>query len=231
MITSEQIIQQTRGGLIVSCQPVSAGPMDRIDHVVAMALAAVAGGAMGLRIEGSDRVRAVAATCDIPIVGIVKRDLGDSNVRISPLVEDIEALAQAGARIVAFDATDRPRPVPAMQLLATVHAAGCFAMADCATFDEAATMAAQGCDFVATTLSGYTGGDIPAEPDLDLVRRLSGAGYRVVAEGRYNTPALASAAIAAGAHAVTVGSAITRIEHIVEWFGTEMGIVDRGLAK
>ena len=33
-----------------------------------------------------------------------------------------------------------------------------------------------------------------------------------------NTPALAAEAIVAGAWAVTVGSAITRVEHIAGWF-------------
>ncbi|MDI5434944.1 hypothetical protein MJM45_32630, partial [Salmonella enterica subsp. enterica serovar Kentucky] len=41
--------------------------------------------------------------------------------------------------------------------------------------------------------------------------QLSHAGCRVIAEGRYNTPALAANAIEHGAWAVTVGSAITRI--------------------
>jgi N-acylglucosamine-6-phosphate 2-epimerase len=39
-----------------------------------------------------------------------------------------------------------------------------------------------------------------------------------MAEGRFNSPDLARDAIAAGADCVTVGSAITRIEHITSWF-------------
>ena len=39
-----------------------------------------------------------------------------------------------------------------------------------------------------------------------------------MAEGRYNTPELAALAIENGAYAVTVGSALTRLEHIVGWF-------------
>ncbi|HIA5331883.1 N-acetylmannosamine-6-phosphate 2-epimerase, partial [Salmonella enterica subsp. enterica serovar Dublin] len=44
------------------------------------------------------------------------------------------------------------------------------------------------------------------------------AGCRVIAEGRYNSPALAAEAIRYGAWAVTVGSAITRLEHICGWY-------------
>ena len=68
-------------------------------------------------------------------------------------------------------------------------------------------------------MSGYTGpGPTPDGPDLDLVGRCAGLGAPVLAEGRYNAPALAAAAIRAGATAVVVGSAITRPEHITTWF-------------
>jgi len=39
-----------------------------------------------------------------------------------------------------------------------------------------------------------------------------------MAEGRFNTPELAKKAIEYGADAVTVGSAITRIENITNWY-------------
>lgn len=212
------LIEALRGGLIVSCQPVAGGPMDRTDIVVAMAQAAAQSGARALRIEGVERVNAVAKACPLPIIGIVKRDLPDSAVRISPFLSDIRDLAGAGASVIAFDATDRPRPVPAANLLSAVRSVGRLAMADCATFGEAAEMARCRCDFVASTLSGYVEGEPPLVPDLELVHQLWSFGAKVIAEGRYNSPGLAAAAIAAGAHAVTVGSAITRVEILVEWF-------------
>ncbi len=44
------------------------------------------------------------------------------------------------------------------------------------------------------------------------------AGFFTMAEGRYNTPELAAKAIESGAVAVTVGSAITRLEVVTQWF-------------
>ncbi|ERL61977.1 N-acetylmannosamine-6-phosphate epimerase family protein [Piscirickettsia salmonis LF-89 = ATCC VR-1361] len=44
---------------MASCQPVSGGPMDQVAIIVAMAQAAVAGGAIAVRIEGIENVRAV----------------------------------------------------------------------------------------------------------------------------------------------------------------------------
>ena len=213
------LLSRLHHGLIVSCQPVSNGPMDKVEHVVAMALAALAGGAKGLRIEGVENVRAVAAVTDAPIIGIVKRDLANSAVRISPHVEDIEALAEAGATIIAFDATNRPRPTPSVELLQALHQQGCVGMADCSTYEEGRVIAGLGCSFIGSTLSGYTdAGDTPEVPDLELVERWSAQGFKVIAEGRYNSPERAAQAIAAGAHAVAVGSAITRVEHIAGWF-------------
>lgn len=227
----ELVVDKLRGGLIASCQPVEAGPMDRDDIVVAMAQACIAGGAKGLRIEGAGRVRAVAAKCDVPIVGIIKRDLDDSPVRITPYLKDVTALAQAGATIIAFDGTDRERPIQREVLLYAVRKAGCLAMADCSNFAEAEFMAKLGCDFVATTMSGYTSSSTPPEPDLDFVRYCARAGFRTIAEGRFNTPELATAAISAGALAVTVGSAITRVEHVAGWFAASLTSVAKGAAE
>lgn len=226
----DDALNRLRGALIASCQP-NPGPMDQDEIVVAMAAAAIAGGAGGLRIEGAERVRLTALRCAVPIIGIVKRDLHSSPVRISPWLEDIDALAQAGATVIAFDATDRIRPVSAQLLLERAQALGCLTMADCSTLAEAQAMADLGCDFVASTLSGYTGGPVPADPDIDLVRQMTKAGMRVIAEGRYNAPRLAADAIAAGAYAVTVGSAITRIEDITAWFCAEIGTARHGAGQ
>ncbi|MBL8699728.1 MAG: putative N-acetylmannosamine-6-phosphate 2-epimerase [Alphaproteobacteria bacterium] len=208
-----------RGGLIASCQPVPGGAFDRPDLVAAFARAVADGGAKGLRIEGLANVAAVAAASALPIIGLIKRDLRDSAVRITPHRDDVTALAAAGARIVAFDATRRARPAPVAELVAAAHAAGALAMADCAALADAQDALAAGADILGTTLSGYVGPDpVPALPDLDLVRAMSGLPRPVFAEGRLNTPALAGEAMRAGAFAVVVGSAITRPEHVARWF-------------
>ncbi len=218
MQLEQSLLQTLNQSLIVSCQPVPDSPMDRDDIVLAMAQAAVAGGAKGLRIEGAKRVRLVAQHCCVPIVGIIKRDLSDSEVRITPYLQDVKALAEAGAQIIAFDGTNRLRPIAALRLLAAIHHHGCIAMADCADVATGVELAQHGCTFIGTTLSGYLGAHTPAEPDLELVRDLAVKGLHVIAEGRYNSPELAASAIQLGAMAVTVGSAVTRIEHITGWF-------------
>ncbi|HKM97478.1 MAG TPA: N-acetylmannosamine-6-phosphate 2-epimerase [Buttiauxella sp.] len=206
------------GALIVSCQPVTGSPLDKPEIVAAMALASQQAGAVALRIEGIENLKAVRAQVSVPIIGIIKRDLTDSPVRITPFLEDVDALAHAGANIIAFDGTDRERPVPINALIARIHQHQCLAMADCSSVQDGMYCRQQGADLIGTTLSGYLTADTPDEPDLALVKALHDEGCRVVAEGRYNSPQLAAQAIEQGAWAVTVGSAITRLEYICQWY-------------
>jgi N-acetylmannosamine-6-phosphate 2-epimerase/N-acetylmannosamine kinase len=213
------LTESFKGALVVSCQPVPGGPFDDPASVVRFALAAQNAGARALRIEGVANVAAVAAACSLPIVGLVKRDLPDTPVRITPWIKDVNALSEAGATIIAFDATDRIRPVPVKALVQAAHAQGRIAMADVATLDEAKSASALGADIIGTTMAGYTDAEPPPRaPDISLVVEASKLGKSVFAEGRYNEPRLAAAAIRAGATAVVVGSAITRPEHITQWF-------------
>ena len=218
-LAAAALTERLKGGLVVSCQPVPGGPFDDPASVVRFALAAQNAGARALRIEGVANVAAVAAACSLPIIGLVKRDLPDTPVRITPWIEDIDALSEAGAAIIAFDATDRVRPVPVKTLVEAVHTRGRVAMADIATMAEARNASALGADIIGTTMSGYTdAGPPPRAPDISLVMEACRLGKPVFAEGRYNEPRLAAAAIRAGAAAVVVGSAITRPEHITQWF-------------
>lgn len=214
------LLERLRGGLVASCQPVDDGPMDRPEIVAAMAQAAVAGGAAGLRIEGVENLRATRPHVDVPIIAIVKRDLPDSPVRITTTIADARALIEAGADIVAYDATPRPRTDARDDILAAIIAGGALAMADCATRADAEAALAGGASIVGTTLSGYTAetegkGD---GPDLDLIRAFRDLGGFVMAEGRIDTPELAAQAMRAGADAVTVGSALTRLEIVTGRF-------------
>ncbi|MHA1566688.1 MAG: N-acetylmannosamine-6-phosphate 2-epimerase [Alphaproteobacteria bacterium] len=211
-------LKQLSGKLIVSCQPVPGGPMDRSDIIAAYGLSALNGGAAGLRIEGIENVRAVRAVTTAPVIGLKKYDLDDYPVRITPFIADIEALVSAGADIVAIDATHRPRPVAIAEQIEAIHGRGALVMADCATLADGRNALASGADLIGTTLSGYTGGKIPDAPDLDLLTQFCAITRFAVAEGRYHQPEQAAMAMACGAFCVAVGSAITRPEYVTGWF-------------
>ena len=103
-----------------------------------MALAAEQAGAVALRIEGLANLQAVRPLVTVPVIGLIKRDLPDSPVRITPWLEDIDALAQGGADIIAIDGTQRQRPASVSALLAEIHQLGeSVAMADCSSLDDA----------------------------------------------------------------------------------------------
>lgn len=221
------ILDQLRGRLVVSCQPVPNGPLDRPEITAAFALAALAGGAAGLRIEGVANLAAVRRVTSAPIIGLIKVDRADTPIRITPTVADVRALLDGGADIIAFDATDRPRPEPIEALIEAILHGGALPMADCALAVDGTRMAALGVPVLGSTMSGYTGGDVPHAPDLALVTALAGLGRFTIAEGRYQRPEDAAAAIHAGADVVVVGSAITRPEHVTTWFADAL----RGAAK
>ena len=217
-LSHQEVLATIKNGLIASCQPVDDGPMDKPEIVAAMAQASIVGGAAGVRIEGVDNLKATRALVKAPIIAIVKRDLPDSPIRITPFLQDIEDLAAAGADIIAVDGTDRKRPVDIKSAVEKIHDLGCLAMADCSNLKEGLYCQQLGFDIIGSTMSGYTGGEIPHEPDYQLVKEFKAAGCFVMAEGRYNTPEMAKTAIEIGADSVTVGSALTRLEHIVNWF-------------
>ena len=204
--------------IVVSIQPVEGSPLDTTEFVVAMAKAAEVAGAPALRIESAERVAAVAKAVSIPIIGIVKRDLPNSPVRITPFIDDVKALEAAGAAIIAFDATDRVRPETREVIAQTIVQSRCIGMADCAEFADGFWAHSQGIELIGSTLSGYTGEITPEEPDFELVTKFAQAGYLTMAEGRFNSPELCKQAIQAGALSVTVGSALTRLEVATSWY-------------
>lgn len=208
------MLDRLAGGLIVSCQARAGHPLHDPQIIAAMAKAAESGGAAGVRINGETDVGTVRQVVSIPIIGLRKVWMQDSPVHITPTFEDAAAIAEAGADIVALDATTRPRPGGERleDLIPRIRSKlGRPALADVATFEEGQRAAALGADMVATTLSGYTGTAPPPEgPDLELVRQLSRAlSVPVLAEGRYSTPEQVREAFGAGAFAVVVGRAIT----------------------
>jgi N-acylglucosamine-6-phosphate 2-epimerase len=203
-----------RGGLVVSCQAPAGSPLAHTVHMVAMARAAARGGARGIRAEGVDDVAAIRRAVDLPLIGLRKRAVPGSDVRITPELGDAVTLAEAGADVVAVDATLRPRPGGLASERFVSRLVGALTspvLADVDCFEAGVAARAAGAAAVATTLSGYTGGGpVPEEPDLELVARLAAAlDCPVLAEGRYLTPESVHAALEAGAFAVVVGTAIT----------------------
>lgn len=208
------VIAKIEGGLVVSCQAEEGSPFFQPESMARFARAAEMGGAVGIRAKEPD-IRAIREMCRLPIIGIDKVYLEGFEVYITPRFEDAQRIADAGAAIIALDCTPRPRPggVTMEQLVQRIKSELKLpVMADIATLEEARAAEKAGADLVATTLSGYTAYSPEREtPDFDLLEAVIRAvKVPVVAEGHIQTLAEAQACFALGAHAIVIGSAITR---------------------
>lgn len=213
-------LEQLRGSLIVSCQAYPGEAMRDPRTMAQVAAAALVGGAAGIRVQGIGDIRATAQL-PVPVVGLWKD--GDREVFITPTLDHARAVADAGADIIAIDGTRRDRP-DGLTLAETIQGlrthTDALIMADCGSLDDALAAEEAGADILGTTLSGYTG-ERPKTtgPDLELIELMAARCRRpIVAEGRIHTPAQAADAIAAGAFAVCVGTAITHPSTITTWF-------------
>lgn len=219
----EAFVSRVRGRLIVSCQALAHEPLFGADIMARLALAAAQGGAAAIRSNTPGDIRAIRAAVDLPIIGLYKIDVAGYDVYITPTVTAARQVADAGADLIAVDATARPRPEFASlaAFVAAIHdATGLPVLADISTYDEGIAAQAAGADLVSTTMSGYTPYSPQLDgPDLDLVAALAAdLAIPLLAEGRYHAPEQVVAALAAGATSVVVGGAITRPQEITQRF-------------
>jgi N-acylglucosamine-6-phosphate 2-epimerase len=204
-----QFLEQVRGRLMVSCQALPDEPLHSPFIMARMAVAAQQGGAVAIRANSPLDIRAIRETVDLPIIGLYKD--GESGVYITPTLRHAREVAEAGADVIALDATQRPRPngEQLANMIKAAHAElGKLVLADVSTLEEGIAAAQMGADLVAPTLSGYTEYSPKLDgPDFALIRALAqNLSVPVIAEGRIRTPAEARAALDAGAVAVDHGT-------------------------
>lgn len=80
MQKKEFFLSKTRGGLIVSCQALETEPLHSSYIMSRMAYAAKLGGACGIRANSVEDIRAIRATVDLPMIGIIKQEIASSPV-------------------------------------------------------------------------------------------------------------------------------------------------------
>jgi N-acylglucosamine-6-phosphate 2-epimerase len=215
---SKSQIQGLFNGLIVSCQAPIDSPLHDPLVIAAMAQASVNQGAVGVRIDTPAHVAAVRRQCPTtPIIGLWKQQLPGFDVYITPQFHHAEAIASAGADIIAIDATLRERPggETVETIIARIHdELGKRVMADVDTIESAIASRKAGADIVGTTLYGYTAQTQHlSPPGLDLLSQIvEQLDVPVICEGGIASPQMAQEALKRGAYAVVVGTAITGID-------------------
>jgi N-acylglucosamine-6-phosphate 2-epimerase len=166
-------------------------------------------------------VQAVRQHISAPIIGLWKQQRPGFDVYITPQFQDAAAIAAAGADIIAIDATLRQRPngETVASLIEQIHQnLGKPVMADVDTLAAAIAAANAGADLIGTTLYGYTAETRHlSPPGFDLLSQMMsdatlGLQVPLICEGGIASPQMAQQAIALGADAVVVGTAITGID-------------------
>ena len=143
---------------------------------------------------------------------------------ITPTLKEVISLVDAGADIIAFDGTMRPREggCTLKEIIKYIKINKRVSMADISTVEEGVNAANLGANILSTTLSGYTKESCEVsqdEPDFNLLSELiKETDKPVVLEGRIWEPWQVDKAFELGAHCVVIGSAITRPQLITKRF-------------
>ncbi|MBQ8459862.1 N-acetylmannosamine-6-phosphate 2-epimerase [bacterium] len=222
------VIEKIKGTVVVSVQAMPSEPLYLEKCMAAMMKSVVTGGAGGLRVAGVRDVKNAKQLFKVPVIGITKPNQIPQNwkeiVYITPTIQDVVSLIEAGADIVALDGTQRKRPneEKLTDLIKYIHINKRIAMADISTVEEGIEAEKCGADILSTTLAGYTleSANSPSgEPDFELLKNLvKQSSLPVVLEGRIWTPEHVTKAFELGAHCVVIGSAITRPQLITKKF-------------
>lgn len=219
-----KIIEKLRGGMIVSCQSEGEDPFNADPYYMGLfAKAAEMGGAVGIRTQGIEKLKAIKQAVKLPVIGLLKSQFPDGTVRITGSYKEVEELIAAGSDIVAIDGTFREREgLDGPNFIKSVKQKyDCLVLADIATCAEAKACETAGADAISTTLNGYTPDTLSKieGPNLYVLEEiLKTVKIPVFAEGRYNTPADAQAAMEMGAYGIISGTALTRPRVITKWF-------------
>lgn len=210
--------------LIVSCQAPIDSPLHDPQIIAAIAQASVLQGAAGVRIDTPSHVKATRKKVpQTPIIGLWKQQIPGYEVYITPRFQDAVAIAEAGADIIAIDATlrDRPEGETVSHLIAKIHKdLGKLVMADIDDLESAMKAVEAGADIVGTTLYGYTRSTAQNNPPgWELLSQIAEKlDVPVICEGGVSSPEMAKKALDLGAYAVVVGTAITGIDLKVQAF-------------
>lgn len=188
------------------------------DTMPKMALAAMLGGAVGIRANTVRDINAINKKLGgkLPIIGLIKKVYPDSPVYITPTLKEVKALIKSDCTVIALDATDRVRPKGEKleNLINYIRNNSDKAvMADIATFEEAKNAEKLGFDLISTTMRSYTEQtkDIKI-PDIDFCKQLHEEikNSVVVAEGGVHTFEEVDQILNIGIDRIIIGGAITR---------------------
>lgn len=226
-------LNRIRKGLVVSCQALEDEPLHSSKVMAMMAQAAIDGGAVGIRANSCEDIKAIKQAVDVPVIGIIKAVYDDSEVYITPTMQEVDNLVESNCEVIAMDCTMRTRPHG--QQLSSFFAQvkkkypNQLLMADCSTIEEAIIAVELGFDIISSTLVGYTEQSKHlnlAANNYQLIREMMEVTHKAnrffIAEGNINTPEIMNLVLSYGVDSVVVGSMITRPQLITRKFTSKL---------
>ena len=213
-------MKEMNRGLIVSCQALENEPLHSSFIMSRMAVAAKQGGAVGIRANSVEDIKAIKEVVDLPVIGIIKIDYPDMVPYITPTMTEVDALVSTGVDVIAVDATIN-QDIEFLKEIFIKYPNQKF-MADISTVEEGIRAGELGFHYVGTTLVGYTEQSKGINNFYVLEELIKNCKAKIVAEGNFDTPEKARLALEKGAYTVVVGGAITRPQLITKKFNDEI---------
>lgn len=138
----QKILDQIKGGLIVSCQALEHEPLYTKEGGIMplMAKAAAQSGAVGIRANTVRDITQIKEVVALPVIGIIKKDYEGTPMYITVTMKEVDALVACGVDIVAVQGTGARRPdgssAPEFIRAVKEKYPQQLVMADCATLEE-----------------------------------------------------------------------------------------------
>ena len=224
----KEIINKLQNKVIVSVQAQDNEPLNKPEHLLALSHSVISGGAGGLRLCGIENIKYIKKNVTVSIIGLTKLEPTPINwldkVYISATMKDIMNLLNTEIEFIAIDGTSRLRADESTlkDQIGLIKQNGKIVVCDVATYEDGVNSFELGADMISTTLCGYTKETrykVNEGPDFTLLQELlDESPVPVILEGRIWDPRDVKKAFDIGAHAVVIGSAITRPQLITKRF-------------
>lgn len=224
------LLKSLKHQLIVSCyaKPEEALYCEDGHLMKYMAQAAAKGGAMGILAEGESDIKAIKEAVELPIIGFIKKEYPDSEIKITPTMAEIDQLMDLGVDIIALDATNHTRAEgkSTKDFVTEIREKydDIVLLAGISSLKEAEEAEKIGFDAVALTEGKVADFEKTIEPNYNQIKKIrKNIKLPVFVLGNVDTPKHAKKALEYGGYAVVVGSAITSPETITKQFMKKIG--------
>lgn len=154
-------MRKLKEGIVVSCQALPHEPLHGSKVMGMMAVAALNANAVGIRSNSVKDINSIhkAIKGQLPIIGLIKADYDNSSVYITPTLKEVKKLIKSKCDVIALDVTIQKRPngETIEDLVKYIKEnSNKEIMADISNLEEAKLAEELGCEYISSTLMGYT---------------------------------------------------------------------------